>query len=429
MKLLLITYSYTPDLTPRAFRWAAVVDTLVAMGHDVHVLCASGAGANADKASGASVHRVPDMLFNASARVSAGGGQPAARGGPLRAALVGAARWLRRTFLWPDYACGWLLPATRAARRLVRQHGYDWIISTSHPFSGHLVALWSRREAPSTRWLVDISDPYSALKESPPYNRRLYGGLSVFAERRVVEQADAITVTTEPTATLYAHDFPRTRGAISVIPPLLSLPAAPPPGRDAGDGVLRLVFVGTLYRRLRNPAFLLACAAEVMDAVPGRELQVHFYGSVNDCAEDLAAVPERLRAGVFVHGLVPRAQVQQAMADADVLVNIGNDAEAQLASKVVEYMAAARPILNIVSVRQDASVEALADHPAVLTLQRTDTGPSREAVDALARFLRALPHVPQAYAERVRERYSSASIASQYLAVLSAPIPQAGGTG
>ena len=39
MKLLIVTYSYSPDLTPRAFRWSAVAAQLARRGHQVHVLC------------------------------------------------------------------------------------------------------------------------------------------------------------------------------------------------------------------------------------------------------------------------------------------------------------------------------------------------------------------------------------------------------
>jgi hypothetical protein len=50
------------------------------------------------------------------------------------------------------------------------------------------------------------------------------------------------------------------------------------------------------------------------------------------------------------------------MKDVDVLVNIGNDSAAQLASKVIEYLALGKPVLNLVSIDRDASVAELADY-------------------------------------------------------------------
>lgn len=421
MKLLIITYSYTPDLTPRAFRWSAVAAQLAARGHEVHVLCAATPGKEAAD-DGVMVHRVRDWLLNGSGRVAAG-----AQGGAalpvagiksrMKNLLRKTVRVLWRTLYWPDYACGWVLPARGAARALHAEKGFDWIISSSHPFSGHLVALLAWGGKPQPRWFVDISDPFCLMKEPSPYNRLLYGWLSQFVEGRVVAAADVVSVTTESTARLYAEHFPRSRGKTHVIPPLLSLPPTPARTR-APDSVIRMVFVGTLYRNLRSPRYLLLCLEALKAAHPGRGVEVHFYGAVNDCGPDFLACPDSIRNSVFVHGLVERKVVLQAMVDADILVNIGNDSEAQLASKVVEYMAVGRPILNLVSVVQDTSVEALADYPAVLTLFRDLNGPSPEAVAALARFVSNLPAVPAHCAESVRLAYAPGRIALQYAGFL-----------
>lgn len=421
MKLLIITYSYTPDLTPRAFRWSEVAAQLAARGHEVHVLCA-GAPGNSGLEDGVTVHRVRDSLLDGSGRVAAG-----ARGSVslpprglmmlLRGVLRKAVRSIWRALYWPDYACGWVVPALKAARALQAKYGFDWIISSSHPFTGHLVAMLAKERAPAARWFVDISDPFCLMKEPSPYNRLLYAWLSRAVESRVIARSDVISVTTESTLQLYESNFPHSRGKIRVIPPLLSLPPNPPSSR-AADGVLRLVFVGTLYSSLRSPRFILACFSALRAAHPERMMELHFYGAVNDCGGDFAACPDSVRASVFVHGLVERPVVLQAMVDADVLVNIGNDSEAQLASKVVEYMAVGRPILNIISVARDTSVGALADYPSVLTLRRDLAGPNPTAMLALERFLFDLPAVPESCAEAMRVRYAPERIASQYASLL-----------
>lgn len=417
MKLLLITYSYTPDLTPRAFRWSAVVGELVARGHEVHVLCASPVPGR-EEAPGPVIHRVKDWLLNGSKRVTAGA---SATNVPVRGAVVTMARKLVRQCVrmvwrglyWPDHACGWVIPALRKARTLDAEIGFDWIISSSHPFSGHLVGLLLKKKAPNARWLVDISDPFALMKEPSPYNRILYGWLSNWMEGRVVVCADAISVTTESTRKLYIDHFRLDARFVTVIPPLLSLPDAPAPTQRS-DRTLRIVFVGTLYRRLRSPTFLLACAATLKQAYPDIPLEVHFYGALNDCGDQLAPYTNLADPFVFAHGMVDRVAVLQAMVDADVLVNIGNDSEAQLASKVVEYMAVGRPILNIISIDKDTSVAALVDYSSVLTIRRTEGNPSVDLIERLHRFLTDLPVVDAQIPRIVRERYSPASITRQY---------------
>lgn len=427
MKILLITHSYTPDLTPRAFRWAAVAQQLANTGCEVHVLCAAPAGTTPQTdVTGITVHRVRDALVNASARVSPGAapsGAPTVQGGPraaLRAMLRKAARWIWRSTYWPDYACGWILPATGKARELSQTHRYDWIVSVSHPFSGHVVGWLTRKHAAAARWFVDIGDPFCLMEEPSPNNRRLYAWLSRWAEGRILTRADAISVTTESTRALYESHFPQTRGKVHLMPPLLSLPPAPAAFEREERHAVRLVFVGTLYRRLRNPAFLLRTFSALLATMPGRALELHFYGAVNDCGEELAAVPEPALSRVFVHGVVDRPAVHTAMMGADILVNIGNDSASQLASKVIEYMAVGRPILNIISSQADTSLSALSDYAATLTLVRGDA-PTSTDLASLRSFIETLPQVHPDTVARVRDRYSAAYIAGLYSAALEQP--------
>ncbi len=425
MKILLVTHSYTPDLTPRAFRWAAVAQQLAQAGHEVHVLCAAHAGRSPEEAfPGLTVHREHDWLINASARVAAGTApspatriDPARPGLGLRSLVRSAVRKLWRTTYWPDYACGWVVPATRKARALCREHRYDWIVSISHPFSGHLVGWLALPPAPGPRWLVDIGDPFHLMQEPSPNNRRLYAWLNRWVESRILHRADAVSVTTESTRDLYEQHFPAARGKTHLVPPLLSLPPmSEAPARER-QGSVRLVFVGTLYRRLRSPRFLLACFSALVAAMPGRPIELHFYGATNDCAEELAACPEPARSSLFVHGIVSRSRVHEAMMEADILVNIGNDSASQLASKVIEYMSVGKPILNIVSLASDASLVALAGYPALLTLVRSET-PSSEDLASLRRFVEAPPTVDPSTVAQVRDRYSAAHIAGLYRSIL-----------
>jgi glycosyltransferase involved in cell wall biosynthesis len=431
MKLLVITYSYTPDLTPRAFRWSAVSAYLAGRGHQVHVLCAAAPSATLAVSEGVSVYRVRDWLLNASARVTPGAGtsEPASAGGgivSLRGHLRKAVRAIWRAVYWPDFACGWVIPAARVARALCRENHYDWIISSSHPFTGHVIGMLARLRSPKSRWLVDISDPYSDMKEPSPNNRRFYGWLNRAVECNVLARADAISVTTDSTRQMYETSFSCAYGKILVVPPLLSLPEFPRPTEIPGVRTLRLVFVGTLYRKLRSPKYLLSCVAALRKVMPEQPLELHCYGTINDCSDDFSSCPDAIKSIVFVHGLVSRERVVQAMIDSDVLVNIGNDSETQLASKVVEYMAAGKPILNLVSIARDASITALADYPAKLTVMRSGEAPSAEEVEALRSFVLHPIPVDQDFVEIVRRRFSDKNVAGLYESILlqsSAKVP------
>jgi glycosyltransferase involved in cell wall biosynthesis len=423
MRLLIITYSYTPDLTPRAFRWSAVAERLAQKGHTVHVLCAAGSGSDDGRSEdGVAVHRIKDWLLNASTRVAQGAGAVAtaprsAVGSLLRSTLRKLVRAVWRAVRWPDYACGWAIPAVRKARSLCAAQNYDWIVSVSHPFSGHVVGMLAKAQAPQSKWFVDISDPYSLMREPSPNNRLFYAWVSRAIEGRVIAGADAISVTTESTHRLYENEFPPSIGKMHVIPPLLSIYGLDRPSTRRVDGAIRLVFVGTLYRRLRSPKHLLACVSALNTMLPQLRLELHFYGAVNDCGDDLASCSEVVRNCLFVHGMVSHDTVVQAMVDADVLVNIGNDSESQLASKVIEYMAVGKPILNLVSIARDASIDALADYPSTLTIFRSGGGPDLEDIKALGDFVLNPCRVDHRVTDLVRSRFSADRIAETYASI------------
>lgn len=420
MKILIISYSYTPDLTPRAFRWAALAAQLAQLGHEVHVLCAArqsnGTQAPSD---GVEVHRVRDWLLNASARVTPTDPLVPVKtsSGILasaRAFIRKGVRSLWRFTHWPDYACGWVLPATKAARNLCDQHRFDWVISVSHPFTGHVVGWLCRANHRGARWLVDIGDPFHLMKEPSPNNMKLYGGLNRWVEGRIVASADAISVTTESTRDMYIRYFNVPAAKVQVMPPLLTLPqraAATVSGK--GDG-LRLVFVGTLYRKLRSPRYMLACFEALIDRLPAHKLELHIYGAINDCADEIAQCPEVAKRSLTVHGMVDRSEVHKAMLDADILINIGNESTSQLASKVIEYIAVAKPILNLVSIENDTSVQALAAYPAVLTVMRSEAPPARSDISRIFEFIFNPPSVRGEDVEKILYPYSAANVAKLY---------------
>lgn len=380
MRLLIVTYLYAPDRSPRAYRWTALAERWAAAGHEVSVTTAGAAAT--EKRNGVIVHRVPGWLRSSA---TAGGSPSTARRSLLKAVYD---RTLKRV-LWPDYAFDWYLPALRRARALEA----DALVTVSHPFTPHLVGLALR----SRRWIVDIGDPFSLLEEAPLNNSALYSALNRRAERRVLAGADGVAVTAEGARAAYAKAFPECAGKIAIVPPLLSLPR-PGPNPLPADGE-HLVFVGTLYRALRNPAPLLALFRELRRKRP--TVALHFFGDVHDCRELLDPAPE----GIHVHGPVPRATAAAAMRHATALVNIGNATPHQIPSKLVEYVAAARPIINIAVSPADTSTSFLEGHPALCE--------ARDA-DAVLHFLDEKRSVPADWVDRFLAPYRLDAVAAAY---------------
>jgi glycosyltransferase involved in cell wall biosynthesis len=317
---------------------------------------------------------------------------------------------------WPDYACTWYFPAVREARRLSVGGGYDAIVSVSDPFTGHLVGMRLKKDFAELTWLADVGDPFSFQDAIPVNNVGLYGRRNVAVEREVFSRADAVTVTNPAVMAEYAARFPESAGKILVIPPLLSLPTLPPAAAllFPPDGRLRLVCIGTLYHHVRNPAFLLRLFARMLSLPLSDRLELHFFGDVSDCRNCFAGLESGVAGKISLHGMVDRETVARAMGEAAALVHIGNVTRYQLPSKVVEYAAAGRPVINIVRAEGDSSMAFFKEHPAVRHVVEGEEALGSETVAELARFIEDRPPISPDALARWLEPFQAEAVAAGY---------------
>jgi glycosyltransferase involved in cell wall biosynthesis len=321
---------------------------------------------------------------------------------------------------WPDYACTWYFPAVRETHRLAVGGGYDALVSVSDPFTGHLVGKRLKKDFAELTWLADVGDPFSFQDAIPVNNVGLYGRRNVAAEREMFSRADVVTVTNPAVMAEYAARFPESAGKILVVPPLLSLPMPSPAGVPLfpPDGRLRLVCIGTLYLHVRNPAFLLHLFARLLSLPLSDRLELHFFGDVNDCRNCFAGLGPEVNEKVTLHGMVDRETVARAMGEAAALVHIGNVTRYQLPSKVVEYAAAGRPVINIVRAEEDSSMTFFKGHPAVRNVVEGEEALGIEAVAELAKFIENPPPVSPHARARWLEPFQAEAVAAEYARLL-----------
>lgn len=426
MKVLLVSYSYRPSLTPRAFRWSAIAEHWASQGHHVDVVCeASNDRATLEVINGVRVHRVGNAKpFRWGSQSAAPGGDAptsayhgASRQNALRSRVRNMLREAWRKLYWPDYAFLWYRPAVKKTDELLSGDQYDVLYSSSIPFTGHLVGLAMKKRHPGLRWVVDTGDPFSFSDGAPVNNFALYGNLNTRVEREVFAGADAISVTTEGTKKRYCQLFPFVDSKISVIPPLLSPSVKSSSGPDIfpRDGKIRLVFVGTLYKDIRSPADLLSCFSRLLELDMAARLELHFFGEIGGCRELFESYSEILGKKIFLHGLVPQNEAARAMRDADILVNIGNNTEYQLPSKVVEYAAMMKPILNFVLSSKDSSAEFLGPFEGVLSIPAESFRHDTNFFDRISAFLRDPPKIDREERERILWPFRPEEVAAAYL--------------
>ena len=274
----------------------------------------------------------------------------------------------------------------------------------------------------SLYWLVDIGDPFSFRHDTPTNNHRLYRNLNYKVEKSIFEKADKISVTTESTKAKYAELFSDSASNIVVVPPVMneSGSLANSDRVLSDNNRIKLVYVGTLYRAIRNPKFLLRLFDELGETSLKDNVELHFFGSCDNCKDMFKPFLKSHPKGLYLHGIVERERVMQAMKEADILINIGNDNPYQLPSKVVEYAWLGKPVVNIHRLENDSSKSFLSDYPAILNIHDDDRKNIFSQTDRLKAFIESLPYdVEPEFLESWRERFNVAAIAKMYESCLN----------
>lgn len=408
-RILIVTHGYFPMHNPRAFRWTAIAEKWVDEGKSVDVItawtpglsrCENAEGVHVYRVGGGILERIRKRLDSSGAaltRVEERDVRESQSQSIKKSRLKTLAKILHdliwRNLYWPDYTCLWYFAAVSKARKLMSENNYQSLISVSIPFTGHLIGRRLKRENPDVHWMVDIGDPFCFAPYDRHNNRLLYDKLNYSAERKVFEQADSVSVTTSLTANEYAKLFPNAKHKIVVICPLVSVSDKTSNAAELlpDNSAKKLLVIGTLDSLMRSPDVFLNIVDHVARKVPGQTMEIHFIGSHRgiDSLFEHYETPSNLK--VIRHGLCPRSEVITAMTDADILVNIGNQSVCQLPSKIVEYVWAGRPILNISRVTEDSSSIFLKDYPALLDLYIDGATPSEDQVEQLARFVTEPP--------------------------------------
>lgn len=387
MKILIISYYYTPAISPRAFRWTTIAEHWVKQGEHVEVICSWESGlARSEIINGVHIHRVGnttvDMLQKRLVNNGSVKNVILKEQKKSKNKLLLFLKWIYshtwKKIYWPDFACLWYFSALRKAKYLLMTGKHDRLITVSIPFTCHMVGLNIKKYNPDILWIMDVGDPFYILDTTPVNNYKMYRRLNYLNEKKIISYTNIISVTTEALAKIYRNVFPGSNKKIYVIPPLISLSNK----SDIENHIfikkdkIRFVFMGTLYKTIRSPQFSLQLFRRLLQTSLGDRLEMHFFGRNSDCTNSFELYKDLFNNKIFTHGLVDHNIALRAMKEADFLINIGNTTSYQLPSKLVEYMSSGKPIINFISSSNDSSLALIKDYP--LHINIIDKGITKE---------------------------------------------------
>ena len=136
--------------------------------------------------------------------------------------------------------------------------------------------------------------------------------------------------------------------------------------RQTCDGI-DCVFAGRIYRGVRNPTYTIKMFQELP-----QNIRLKLYGvTAKELRDDFSI--ETLPNNVICYGLVSVEEAENAMKNADVLVNIGNIMLNQVPSKLFSYISTGKPLLNICANHECSSKPYLEKYPYALSIDEAQS--------------------------------------------------------
>ncbi|MBR4657476.1 MAG: hypothetical protein IKO68_13170 [Oscillospiraceae bacterium] len=146
--------------------------------------------------------------------------------------------------------------------------------------------------------------------------------------------------------------------------------------RAASSETISLLFTGWMCSDIRSPQYFLDIVSRLDE-----RFTVTFMG--RECEKLQQRFPTQSRAKLITLPQQPYETALQAMADADVLINIGNSVPVHMPSKTLEYINTGKPIVNFYKMDNCPTLYYTNRYPICLNLSEREAEPDAAA----ARFI------------------------------------------
>lgn len=368
MKVLVITYDFYPDNTPNTYRWYNILKEWNKRGIEIFVI--SNRKNNfpiIESKDSIKIHRTTEFIFGKlKSKLSHKEDYLPNNNRLVTKYLLKAIKYLYKKswskIYWPDFALLWTFSTYRVAKKIIINEKIDKIITVSWPFSSHLIGYRLKKRFNNIEWLADTIDPFNFF--DGVNNKFLYNKINTFAERKVFNLANHLTVTTDNIRNRYILLYPEVKDKLFVVKNLYV-----PQTNNVNPVIkplkksLKISFFGSLILNVRTPDMAIEFFKKIISNDNYKNSELHFFGELNELINNFNSVKNIINKNIFLHGLISKEKVKQEILDSDILINIGNKNDYQEPSKIFEYMYFKKPIINFTEIANDTSMHILKNYP------------------------------------------------------------------
>src|SRR5690606_20478312 len=322
-KILIVTYAFYPDISPRSFRATELAKEFARQGHEVTVLTKyreemeyTGLQCR-DKISIRSFGKLklPEIKIS------------------KNKILHWPSRIIRRYLsLFFEYPAIEMMFKVKKA--LKKESGYDLLISIAVPYPIHWGTAWARKQNHqiAKTWVADCGDPYFG-RENDSFKVPFY---FKYVEKWFCRKTDFITV---PTSGAVKGYFPEFYNKINVIPQGFNFEEIKLQTNGYKNSKPTFAYAGMFIRGRRdNREFI----QYLLDS--GKDFEYHIYTKTKNLLEEFI---HKAEGKIICHDIIPRDSLLKELSRMDFVVNFENVGNKQTPSKLIDYAILEKPILSV----------------------------------------------------------------------------------
>ena len=323
MKILIVSGSFYPDNTPRAFRTTELVKQFCRLNHAVTICIPY---TESDLSEFVNKYPVKVKYYTRDRIRSVGGLVSKIRN-----------RLLAQFLEYPD------IKIVGQLKTMLRtESGYDLLLTIAQPHPIHWTVglLYRSGHKIAKTWVADCGDPYM-LCDVKRLKKPFY---FKYIEKLWCRECDNITVPTEASIAGYYLEF---KHKIRVIPQAFDFSEVKRKKYVKND-IPTFAFSGNLIPHIRDPKPLLEYLAAL-----NIDFKFIFYTTKRHL---ILPYQKLMPSKIEIHDYIPRLDLLYVLSGMDFLVNIENATQVQTPSKLIDYGLTGRPILSVNSNKLDVSV-------------------------------------------------------------------------
>lgn len=351
MKVAFITYYFSPELTPRAFKWEDIINYLTKnhdISFDVIVPQKPGIRRLFKDTTRITIHETKNGLFLNQMRMKVGNISANKKGNTFHLLKIFPKLLIEKLY-FPDISIEWVPFAIRKCAELKKEKKFDLVISNALPFTCHIIGYYFSK-IEGLPLILEYGDPFG-FNPFLGFNR-CYKRLAKVIESRIINKARYIVVPTYESANGFINYHSMNEEKLRVIPTGYPQISKINEINNTGshNNCFNIVYSGSFYAKGRNPKTFFESLVTLKQKYPFifRRLKVHFYGNYSSISNLILFYQKKIGKDNFIlNNPVDRKQMIHILSEADLLLNFGNESIYQMPSKLVDYQYVNKPILTI----------------------------------------------------------------------------------